>query len=271
MTFLPDPQRQSDVKFLFFKKLSYMNRIYAIICLYSLGGLIQLLINFWVGLCFLFLATLLGLIKGYADKPKLKRGETWAQVTPDEYKKVKDKQKQLESWDRDCFDITNPLGLGVFVLISGVCFVVWLFLATNGYQTLARFWLWDIGVILAPHWLTGTRSFLKKDQLIIKISLLEDIMQSLVEFSEVQVLPMLSTRQTQSEAQVPIDARLMVKLVGAGDEFLGMQVQVSINSVQGTDYPYLYCVLIAKPKASLFKDRAYKFLIPKVITVEITS
>jgi hypothetical protein len=28
--------------------------------------------------------------------------------------------------------------------------------------------------------------------------------------------------------------------------FLGVQVQVSLNNVRGTDYPYLYCVVLGK-------------------------
>ena len=76
--------------------------------------------------------------------------------------------------------------------------------------------------------------------------------------SDIQVLPMLSTRETREGGTVPMDARLMLKFLNAPEFFLGMQIQISMNNVQGKDYPYLYCVLIAKQEAKFFrknKDR----------------
>lgn len=43
----------------------------------------------------------------------------------------------------------------------------------------------------------------------------------------------------------------MLRFLNAPDYFLGVQVQVSINTVEGTDYPYLYCVILAKSGAGL--------------------
>lgn len=269
MSILPDPRRQGDIKFIFFKKLAYITRIKFILGLFVVGLLTQLLLNFWFGLAYLGLATALSLIEGYADKARLKGAEEWKQVTPDEYKKVKSKQKQLEKWDRDCFDITNSLGVAIFVSVALFCFVIWIMLECDGQERLALFWGWDVFVILAPHWITGTRSFLRKDRLIIKIELLEKIMDYLRSPSDIQVLPMLSVRQAEKDGRVPIDARLMVRYLDAPKDFLGLQIQVSINSVQGKDYPYLYCVLIAKPDKRIlnFDDETIRKL-PRNISFE---
>ena len=83
--------------------------------------------------------------------------------------------------------------------------------------------------------------------------------------SDVQVLPMLSTLETNEGKRVPEDARLMLKFLNAPANFLGVQVQLSINNVQGTDYPYLYCVVLAKKEEKLFAKKA------KMIESTITS
>ncbi|MFC1703200.1 hypothetical protein ACFL1E_00255 [Candidatus Omnitrophota bacterium] len=256
MSFFPDPQRQGDIKFIFAKKLPYLTRMQLIAGLFVAGIIVQLFLNFAFGLVLLAIATGLSLIRGYADKPEVVSAEEWNQVTPDEYAKVKLKQKQLKKWDSDCFDITNPLGSGIFIVVTVFCFMVWYMLIFNNKLQLATYWAWDAIVVFAPHWITGVRNFLTKDKLIIKINLLEEIMQRLAAPSDIQVLPMLSTQQTKEKGRVPVDARVMIRFVNAPDYFLGMQIQISINSVQGHAYPYLYCVLIAKEEAKLFEKRS---------------
>jgi hypothetical protein len=110
--------------------------------------------------------------------------------------------------------------------------------------------------MLLPLWFTGVRGYLRKNKLVIKIDLLEHIMRLLSSPSEVQVFPMLALAGTESGGKEPEDARLMVKLIGAPDAFFGMQVQISINTVQGRDYPYLYCVLISKSGSGLLEGYA---------------
>ena len=45
----------------------------------------------------------------------------------------------------------------------------------------------------------------------------------------------------------PVDARLMARPAHEdASGFIGLQVQVSLNNVRGTDYPYLYAVILGK-------------------------
>ena len=45
----------------------------------------------------------------------------------------------------------------------------------------------------------------------------------------------------------PVDARLMARPAREDTSgFLGVQVQVAMNNVKGTDYPYLYAVVLGK-------------------------
>ncbi len=273
MNVLPDPFRQGDIQFITAKRLSYLARLKVISGLFVAGILVQLFLHFWLGLLLLAAATTLGLIRGYAAKPEPTGKEVWGQVTPDEYKKVKAKQQQLRKWDIDCFDITNRLGAATFFGAVAFCFAVWFILGHSfGKERIATYWAWDVLVVLAPHWVTGVRSFLTKDKLIIKIDLLEKIMETLSAPSDIQVLPMLSTRETEEGGRIPMDARLMIRFLDAPEFFLGMQVQVSLNNVQGKDYPYLYCVLIAKKEACIFKVKRTRIgAAPRQIVFEETE
>jgi hypothetical protein len=253
MPWYPDSTRQGEIQFVFMKSWPYRTRMTVIILIMILGITIQLAINFWAGLIILLSGTLLGIIKGYHVKPKTLGGETWNRVTPDEFRKILQKDKQLKSWDRDAFDITNQLGCGMLFLTILFFIVLTVFVARGDWVRLAKaIWL-NGAVILLPHWLTGVRSYLKKDKLIIKIRLLKAVMKLLESDSRIQVHPMLAVKKTQDEKQVPDDARLMIRLIDAPESFMGIQIQIAINTVQGTHYPYLYGVLLAKEEAHFFK------------------
>ena len=57
---------------------------------------------------------------------------------------------------------------------------------------------------------------------------------------------MLALREGR-RGKYPVDARLMLRPSKEdATGFLGVQVQVSLNNVRGTDYPYLYCVVLGK-------------------------
>lgn len=258
MSILPDPRKQGDIQFIFAKRLSYSSRIKLVVLFIITGLLIQLFFHFWLGLIILGIGIILSFIKGYSEKPVVIGKEKWSQVTPDEYKKVKEKQKQLKKWDTDSFDITNSLGAAVFILVALIGAAVWLGLYYILEESrLALYWVVDLIVLFGFHWITGIRTFLKRDKLIIKINFLEKIMAVLANPSDIQVLPMLSTRETKEKGCIPDDARLMVRFLNAPEYFMGMQIQISLNNVQGKDYPYLYCVLIAKKEAGFFLKREH--------------
>lgn len=261
MPLFPPPEKQGEIKFFFAKGMPYRLRMAVIAAALPAGLAVQLLFSFWTGLVLLVIASLLGIVSGYDARPDLTPGVDWVRVTPDEYRKVRAKAEALKSWDRDAFDFSNPAGLAVLAVV-GIAGLAGYFMLSVRLALPMDFWVYpalDAAVLLMPLWLTGVREYLKRDKLLIKIKQLEAMMRRLEEPSDVQVHPMLGLRSTEGGKKVPEDARLMVKLVGAPEEFMGLQVQLSINSVKGTDYPYLYCVLIAK-KGSLFFDNyaAYK-------------
>jgi len=272
MILFPDPKRQGEIKFFVAKGLSYKPRMLFIVGFLSVGLLIQLFVNFWIGLLFLAAATVLSLVKGYDSTPKLKGGESWNRVTPDEFEKVLRKQKELKRWDADFFDVTNPLGAGLAGALAVGMMITFVFFETSQYAGLFKYLVGDIVILFAPHFVTGVKSYLKRDELVIKIKLFQKILRKLSAGSEVQVQPMLATQEVRKGGRVPKDARLLIRLLNAPEEFLGVQVQISINSVQGTDYPYLYCVILARDKAKLFTSKdAYAGKLSRNIITKLTK
>jgi hypothetical protein len=67
-----------------------------------------------------------------------------------------------------------------------------------------------------------------------------------------QVQPMF-LMAGDGEGQVPIDARVFIRFPDGPEDFLGLQLQVAINNVQGTRYPYLYAVLVARESYGLIE------------------
>lgn len=253
MPLFPEKQNSSEVQYLFGKSLSYRTRQIIVVILITGGILVELLFSFFTGLFLVIIGVGLSLIKGYRPLPKIASNEDkWAQVTPNEYEKITSKAASALKWDEDYFDITNKRGGCFFAII--VILSIFFFMTAPGLFTseVAFMVLANIVILIVPQWLSGTREYLRLDKLIVKINILKKVMDLLNSPSNVQVLPMLATKETAKGKKIPSDARLMLKLLNAPDWFMGAQVQISINNVQGTDYPYVYCVLIFKEAAKVF-------------------
>lgn len=253
MSVLPPREKDGEIKFYLAKSLPYRARMVMVGAALAAGLGLQVTIGFWPGFVLLLLGAALGMNSGYDSAPAITAGEEWARVTPNEYEKVILKAEELKAWDEDFFDGTNTLGV--------IGFAVMLALLIGGYLFASAAWDFpgyygvyfglDALVVIVPLWFVGTRDYLKKDRLIIKIEALKRINEALTDMSEVQVQPLLALAPTKGGGKEPEDARLMIKPLGAPKDFYGIQVQVSINSVQGKDYPYLYCVIIAKAGSGL--------------------
>lgn len=263
MSFLPPPEKQDGVAFMFFKAFPYKARMALAALLLAAGLLAQLAGFFLPGFALLALGSALGMVKGYNAAPEFAGGEgRWERVTPDEYRKVREKAALLEKWDRDVFDATSGRGAALLLCVALFCFGFSSVIFYNFGADAAYCFAADAAVVFLAQWFSGTRSYLKLDRLVIKIKLLETVMAMVADSSAFQVFPMLLLKKTKEEKDVPADARLMIKLPAAPAEFHGVQTQVSINSIQGTDYPYLYCVLVAKKGGNLLAN--YKVFVKDI-------
>ncbi len=252
MTFLPDPRTRGDLHFRAAKFLPYGCRLLMLLACLGAGLLVQFLFNFYAGLPLLLLATLLGAVKGYKVNPVPTGKEEWQQVDAAAFAKIKAKADALKKWDADLFDISCGRGGCLFVAVAfGL-----LLLSINMAAEFADEWFFivaaDAVILLLPQWFIGTRTYLTNDQLVIITQLLLRCIEWVKPFPGLTAQPLLALKKVRDgEGTLPVNARLMLRVADAPAWFLGVQVQVNINDVQGTSYPYLYCVLVAKQEGKM--------------------
>ena len=270
MAILPEPQRRGEIKFKVAKFLPYDVRLALIVILLLVGVALQVVfpLSWWLGVPFLAVGTLLGLIRGYDNK--LRSAPThkeWVRVTRQQFDHVIELNKKSKTWDQTFIDITCPRGCLAFLVIAGFAAYVCYWLATRNQESLATLWATDVAVLVLPHWVVGIRSILKNAPLIIKIQNLISIADAFPavgkEGEELQY--MLEVGETAA-GKTPVDAKMVLAFHNGPPEFLGLQLQLAINNVQGADYPYFYCVLVARPAFGLLEK--YRPHLQPNITVE---
>jgi hypothetical protein len=105
----------------------------------------------------------------------------------------------------------------------------------------------DAAVLLLPHWITGTRRSWRPVSLTQQIDALETAL-AVVEGQQeppCQIQPMFQM-VGKDDHRTPLGARVFIRFPDGPKDFLGLQFQISINDVQGTKYPYLYAVIVAR-------------------------
>jgi hypothetical protein len=175
-----------------------------------------------------------------------KHEDVWAPVEDDWLKQVEELEKHGERWDTTPWDVSNGVGflslVGVLLLLAIVAFALG---AAFGPDVLFRVAV-AAPLLFVPLWLNGMRSTWNPSELrkkgealaVARAALEEDVGK------EFDLVPLLALRVGR-RGQYPVDARLMARLAREdASGFLGVQVQVAMNSVNGTDYPYLYAVIL---------------------------
>lgn len=260
---LPDPRRRGEIHFHVAKSLPYEKRLALMLFLLTAGFVTQAValtyqsgLGIFLGALLLLTATLLSLVKGYTNRPSdMKGSREWRGAERENLAKIVTIGGKIKSWDQSALDVTCALGCFCFLAAGAVVLGVFLFLCAWGHELLAQVWLLDACVLLAPHWVTGVRTVLTNAPLTIKAQLLLQVMDrwQATALAGEKMLPQMEVLCTP-EGQLPQDAKLVLQMDHLGQDFLGLQVQVVINNVQGSDYPYLYCVLVARPKLGLHRQ-----------------
>lgn len=271
--FLDDRQR-SDLKFKVLPGLPYTTRLVVVVGLWVSGLVVQGAGGIWPGAILIFAGTILALIRGYSNEPKVRPrsgGKRWENATLDQFRRIGEIDEEARRWDRKALiDATNVWGFLVFLLllvaVGGVGLLV--LETTSGDARLSTIFLVDAAALFLPFWLTGLRRLYQRTELMIRVRALETIVDH-IEKSKARGLmpaPMLELQKTE-RGDLPLDVKLMVRFEDAPDDFMGVQVQVSLNDVQGTKYPYLYCVILAKPGFHLHRwDTKVDGGRPKILT-----
>ncbi|HRU04871.1 MAG TPA: hypothetical protein P5137_03730 [Candidatus Brocadiia bacterium] len=221
----------------------------------AVGAFIQFRVFcWWAGAPFVLIGSLLFLCRGVTNRPAGATGREWQTVNLDQFRHAVALSDRVRTWKRDPFSLTSGLGCFTFFVIAAALagLVFWLAGAGCIYDNAVYSLLADAACLFVPLYLTGRRSAWEPESLRMKIEPLLHVGEWIESgaLKSVELAPMLETALIGGQ-RYPLDAKLMIKLGGAPDAFIGVQAQVSINDVRGMKFPYLYCVLLAKPGAGM--------------------
>jgi hypothetical protein len=174
--------------------------------------------------------------------------DVWAPVEEDWLERVEALEERGARWDVTPWDVSNRTGclalLGVvFLLFALGLLLLWL----PGGEWMLGFFA-AAAVLVAPLWFNGMRTTWNPSELRKKgeaLAVAREAARTLAG-GDFDLVPTLAVREGR-RGKYPVDARLMLRPAREDETgFLGVQVQVAMNNVRGTDYPYLYTVVLGK-------------------------
>ncbi len=264
-------EKTDKLQFMIAPGMPVGTRLWWIAGLLMAGFAVQFVFSVILGWLVFFAGCLLGIIRSKGLRPVVARDGEWVTTTIEELEQIEKLSLRVKHWQErtNGFRATSGGGcalffvgmIGVFVstfLISefidggpGVALLLSrAFAAPLRGGFVAPIWAADLFTLFIPIWLAGSLSAWEPPELPRKAGYLLDIYRQHKEQPELEFAPSLYVHPRE-ERSVPTDARLMIKFKDAPKEFMGVQVQISLNSVQGTKYPYGYCVLLARKEFEL--------------------
>jgi hypothetical protein len=228
--------------------------------LLALGYLLQISTrSVFPGLPFIIACLVVNLIKGIsvprAEAVKLE----WQEVTPAKLDQAYEHCKKLKKF--------QSANLGCVVAVVFVAAWVSLIVMPILQASIAlRAGILDGVILVAGLAFSGRKSAWEPPGLEIKTDIVRRLLALPLVTKDpgLMTLPYLEIGKSKTGAAFPNDARMMIRFKDAPDSFIGLQGQVSINSVKSTQYPYFYVVIIAKTGFRLydkFKDPELKNII----------
>lgn len=252
---LPNAERQAEIHFHVAKWLPYAWRLFLAFSLIAVGLLVEAAFLdsiFWCGLLMIAAGVSLLIARGYGNVAlEQRKYSEWRAVRREDVLRILETNARQRKWDSDAIDITCIRGALTLVGAAALVFAGAVFLS-RGQVTLLQLLMLNAALMLLPFWLTGVRFILKNNQLIVKTRMLTELEQAYGQSErregEVFEYQMQTAAARKTKGGIPHDVKAMLRFSGAPETFLGLQMQVCINSVQGKDYPYFYCVLVARPE-----------------------
>ncbi|MHC5038014.1 MAG: hypothetical protein ACYTHM_11925 [Planctomycetota bacterium] len=204
--------------------------------------------------------------KGMTNTPPVRRGEgEWKEVSEEEIARIKNLARRSKAWGLFPLDGNTASGLLLLAGIAGATLLGAFLLVPDRWRFSPEF-LWrspsthlpvifvlDIALLALPLWFSGLKRRYAPTDLLLKIEALENILHRL------EVFPVPDWRVKTlleffpcGKGSIPADARLNLAPESPPPDFIGIQIQVSLNQVQGTKYPYLYAVVLAREGFGLF-------------------
>jgi hypothetical protein len=268
----PPPERRDSVRFHFAKNLPYNTRINLALVLLVAGFALQIyFMKAFYGAPLLFVGICLVLVKGYDSRMRIKgftQDPKWKTVSIEKIQEIEQLRKKNIKWDRDALDISSWVGVLSLILIGSVALAGASILGHLAKDTrVTTILAIDIAILMIPLWFSGMRLIMKQPNLAIKVRMilwLHKLFQDLKRKDE-EFRPALMLSRGKKDKTIPADARFSIALPDSPEGFYGLQAQINLNVVQGTSYPYFYCVLAAKPGFGLSKFKKKIQLAKRVI------
>jgi hypothetical protein len=261
-TILLSKDEQGVVIFHVWKSLAYQVRLALSLFLITIGFVIQYYsLSIIPGILFVFAGNLLLLVKGYDSRIKLgtyKPDAEWVKTDKEQLARIIELNNKAKKWDISAFDITSGLGVLFFILSLGALLIIYnseIFTS----DSIASIVAFNIAVLLYPHWFTGVRRITTTPKLVNKIQLFQNLLKAIEKSIPTETIEYLIYVKGK-DTKFPDDVKLKLMFKDQPKDFLGMYAQVSLNNVQGKDYPYFYVVLVAKDGFGML-DKYYNSVI----------
>jgi len=241
---LPAAEDRAIVVFHVWPSLAHRARLLASFALIAFGLALQLATTRPLpGIVALALGNLLLLVRGYDNRVDIGAYDAtteWERVDSRRLKDLRGLHNRIRQWDVSSLDVSNLLGGLVFIITAALLGVIaWL---TSGAT---RILVIDAMVLLLPHWWTGMRSVLVLPKLMVKVDMIQSLLERFAHDlanDRVHTLMLLKGGETQ----IPQDVKFKVDLADRHEDLLGVYGQVVINEVQGHSYPYFYVVVVTR-------------------------
>jgi hypothetical protein len=241
---LPGGEDRRLVVFHVWPSLAYPVRLAIAFTLVAAGFAVQLgTVSILPGVLLLGAGNLLLVVRGFdnrVDAGALDPAAEWERVEPSRLDELCELHERMRRWDQSFLDVTNPRGLVVFALLAaGSAFLAY---RIGG---LPRILVVDAMVLLLPHWITGVRSILTRPKLMVRVKIIQPLLDHLEEPPGGHRAHLLMLLRGKAH-KIPDDVKFKVDISDHPPDFLGLYGQVVINEVKGTSFPYFYVVLVAR-------------------------
>jgi len=198
--------------------------------------------SFWFGVPFLLACIVLNWVRSVSTKAEPATEKKWEEVTGERVQRVLLQARQIKKFS------TGGKSIGCLIgLAFGVVIFLNVIVSNSRLPFIATLVIYDTLILIGGLVISGQKSAWMPSGLDLKSETILRLVESPILRGDpvVKAIPLLEVGKT-AKGDFPSDIRLKVKFEGAPEDFLGIQGQLSINSVKGANYPYFYCVIVAK-------------------------
>lgn len=240
--------------YVIFSALPKSIRMIITVPLLFIGFAIQFNYSIILGGIFILLASLLNIMHLATIKEHKSSTQNWERVTYDEINKVLEKMKAMKKWQGYSYN-----GRSLFVFIVSIFAIFILSPAIALLPRTGKIIALDFYLLFVPAFISGSRKVWIPADLQLKIDTLTKIntFSLMKSYPDLKTQPFLLIGKESSQSTFPLDTRLLIKFTKAPKDFIGTQIQASINKVGSNSYPYVYAVIIAKKSMNLEMNKAF--------------